>query len=79
MAFLSSTPGYVVAQGADGGPVAIPLQAFGVTGQTQFSNGSALAGQTTCVPVPFKAVGNQPHLEVDTLPDGGHLQVITAA
>ena len=57
----SGAPGYAMAQGEGGVPVAVPLPASGVTVQTQSSYGYALAGQTTGVPVPFQAVGNQPH------------------
>ncbi|KAK2548964.1 hypothetical protein P5673_030712 [Acropora cervicornis] len=54
-----STPGYAVAQGVGGVPVAVPLQTSGITVQTQSSYDYALAGQTTGVPVPAQAVGNQ--------------------
>ncbi|XP_074607273.1 uncharacterized protein LOC141860157 isoform X2 [Acropora palmata] len=63
-----STPGYAVAQGVGGVPVAVPLQTSGITVQTQSSYDYALAGQTTGVPVPAQAVGNQAYPVVATLP-----------
>ena len=70
--FPGSTPGYAVAQGVGGGPVAIPMQAPGVTGQTQPFYGYPQAGQATIGgPVPFQAVGNQPQLVVVPFPGGG--------
>ncbi|XP_067047532.1 uncharacterized protein [Acropora muricata] len=70
--FPGSTPGYAVAQDVSGGPVAIPMQAPGVTGQTQPFYGYPQTGQTTIGgPVPFQAVGNQPQLVVVPLPGGG--------
>ena len=67
MAFPGSTPGNAVSQGGDGVPVVIPLQAPGVTVQTQPFYSYPQAGQTTIGdPVPFQAVGNQPHLVVVT-------------
>ena len=75
MAFPGSTPGNTVSQGVDGVPVAVPLQAFGVTVQTQPFYDYAQAEQTTIGgSVSFQAVGNEAHLVVDTLPNGGHLQ-----
>ena len=68
MAFPGSTPGYAVTQGVGGVHVAVPLQTSGVTVQTQPSYDYAQAGQTTGVPVPLQAVGNQPHPVVATLP-----------
>ena len=68
VAVLGSTPGYAVAQGVGGVPVAVPLQTSGITVQTQSSYDYALAGQTTGVPVPAQAVGNQPYPVVATLP-----------
>ena len=65
MAFHGSIPGYAVAQGVDGVPVAIPLQAPGVTVQTQPFYARPQAGQTTVGgAVPVQAVSNQPHLVV---------------
>ncbi|KAK2548968.1 hypothetical protein P5673_030716 [Acropora cervicornis] len=73
--FPGSTPGYAVAQVVGGGPVAIPLQASGVTGQTQPFYGYPQAGQATIGgPVPFQAVGNQPQLVVVPLPGGAPVQ-----
>ena len=72
MAFPGGTPSHAVAEGVDGVTVAVPLQASGVAVQTQSSNGSALAGQTTGVPVSFQVVGNPPYPVVGaTLPGGG--------
>ena len=71
MAFPGSNPGYAVSQGGDGFPVAVPLQAPGVTVQTQSFYGNPQAGQTNFVdPVPFQAVGNQPHPVVASSPCG---------
>ena len=58
-------------QGVGGGPVAVALQAPGVTAQTQSSFGYALAGQTAGVSVPFQTVGNQPHPMVASSPGRG--------
>ena len=56
-----------MALGVDGVPVAIPVQASGVTVQTQPFYGYPQAGQTNIGgPVPFQAVGNQPHQVVAT-------------
>ena len=64
MAFPGSIPGYAMAQGV-GGPVAIPMQAPGVTGQTQPFYSYPQAVQTTVGgTVPLQAVSNQPHLVV---------------
>ena len=71
MAFPGSIPGHAVAEGVDGVTVAVPLQASGVAVQTQSSNGFALAGQTTGMPVPFQVVGNQPHPVVGATSPGG--------
>ena len=69
MAFPGSTTGIAVSQGVGGGPVAIPLQASGVTFQTQPFDGYPQHGQTTIGgPVAFQAVGNQPHRVVATSP-----------
>ena len=71
-AFPGSTPGYAVAQGVDGVPVAIPLQASGVTVQTQPFYGYPQAGQTNIGdPVHFQAVANHPHHVVATSSGGG--------
>lgn len=60
MAFPGSIPGFAVSQGGDGVPV--PLQVPGVTVETQSSYGNPQAGQRNFVdPVPFQAVGNEPH------------------
>ena len=69
MVFPGSTLGYAVAQGVDGVPVGIPVQASGVTVQTQPFYGYPQAGQTNIGdPVPLQAVGNQPHHAVATSP-----------
>ena len=69
MAFPGVPPGYAVVQGVGGVPVAIPVQAPGVTVHSQPFYGYPQAGQTTIGgPVPFQAVGNQPHLVVATAP-----------
>ncbi|XP_029205612.2 uncharacterized protein LOC122947072 isoform X2 [Acropora millepora] len=61
--FPGNIPGYVVAQGVGGGPVAIPMQAPGVTGQTQPFYSYPQAVQTTVGgTVPLQAVSDQPHL-----------------
>ena len=61
-----------MAEGVDGGPVVIPMQAFGVTGQTQPFYGYPQTGQATIGgPVPFQAVGNHSQLVVVPLPGGG--------
>ena len=60
-AFPGSTHGYAVVQGVDGAPLAVPVQACGVTVQTQPFYGYPQAGQTNIGgPVPFQAVANQP-------------------
>ena len=70
--FPGSMPGYVVAQGVGGGPVAIPMQASGVTGHTQSFYGYPQAGQTSIGgPVPFQAVASQPQHVVATSSGGG--------
>ena len=67
-----STAGYAVAQGVGGGSVAIPMQASGVTVQTQPFYGYPQAGQTSIGgPVPFQAVASQPQHVVATSSGGG--------
>ena len=54
-----------------GGSVVIPMQASGVTVQTQPFNGYPQAGQTsTGGPVPFQAVASQPQHVVATSSGG---------
>ncbi|XP_029202017.2 uncharacterized protein LOC114966354 isoform X2 [Acropora millepora] len=67
VAFPGGIPGFALSQGGDGVPV--PLQVPGVTVQTQSFNGNPQAGQRNFVdPVPFQAVGNQPHPVVASSP-----------
>ncbi|XP_074607296.1 uncharacterized protein LOC141860170 isoform X1 [Acropora palmata] len=69
VAFPGVPPGYAVAQGVGGVPVAIPMQAPGITVHTQPFYGYPQAIQTTIGgPVPFQAAGNQRHLVVATAP-----------
>ncbi|XP_074607308.1 uncharacterized protein LOC141860177 isoform X1 [Acropora palmata] len=70
-ALPGSTAGYPVAQAVGGGSVAVPMQASGVTFQTQAFYGYPQAGQTSIGgPVPFQAVASQPQHVVATSSGG---------
>ena len=70
-ALPGTTAGYPVAQGVGGGSVAVPMQASGVTFQTQAFYGYPQAGQTSIGgPVPFQAVASQPQHVVATSSGG---------
>ena len=70
-ALPGTTAAYPVAQGVGGGSVAVPMQASGVTFQTQAFYGYPQAGQTSIGgPVPFQAGASQPQHVVATSSGG---------